>query len=79
MSRKQNVWVSPMGDGRWKVQREGAQRASKVTDRKAHAEQVGRGLAQQDGVNIIIQDRHGRIQQHDSYGNDPFPPRDIEH
>jgi hypothetical protein len=61
------------------VQREGSQRPSRVEDRKADAEQFGRDLARRDEVNVIVQGRDGRIQQHDSYGPDPAPPIDREH
>jgi hypothetical protein len=79
MTRTPNIWVSPRPDGRWEVQREGSQRPSKVEDRKADAEQLARDLGRQDGVEVIVQGRNGRIQQRESYGRDPFPPRDTEH
>jgi hypothetical protein len=79
MPKKSNVWVSPSGDGRWKVQREKAERASKITPTKAEAEQTARDLARRDQVELIIQSRDGTIQGRESYGNDPFPPRDTEH
>jgi len=79
MAKKPNVWVSPRPDGSWVVQREGAQRATRVENRKVDAERTARDLARRDGVEVIIQGRDGKIQGRDSYGNDPFPPRDTEH
>lgn len=76
---KKNVWVSPTGDGSWKVQREKSQRASKVTPTKAEAEKIARDLAKKDGVELIVQRQDGTIQEKDSYGGDPLPPRDTEH
>ena len=37
------------------------------------------GAQRRDGVEVIIQRGDGRIQGRESYGNDPFPPRDTEH
>lgn len=79
MANKRNIWVSPTRDGRWKVQREGGQRATLITDRKADAERAAREVGRRDQVEVIIQGRHGQIQQRESYGNDPMPPRDKEH
>jgi hypothetical protein len=78
MAGKKNVWVSPRGDD-WIVQREGANRASRVVHRKSEAEDIGRKIARREEVEIIIQRKDGRIQEKDSYGNDPNPPRDTEH
>jgi hypothetical protein len=75
---KPNVWVVRHPEG-WAVKREGADRASFVTDTKQVAEQLGRAIAQRQHVELITQDRHGRIQSKDSFGHDPIPPRDTEH
>lgn len=76
---KKNVWVSPRPDGKWAVQREGAERASRLEERKADAERAARDLARRESVEVIIQGGDGKIQARESYGNDPFPPRDTEH
>lgn len=78
MTKKGNIWVSPRGD-RWAVQREGSERASLLTPTKHEAVEAGRELAKQHGAELIVQGRDGRIQSRDSYGSDPFPPRDTEH
>lgn len=46
---------------------------------KAEAEQVGRALARQLRTEFVIKNQQGRIIDRDSYGNDPFPPRDRIH
>lgn len=79
MAKRRNVWVSPRPDGNWAVQREGAARASRVEECKADAERAARDLGRRDGVEVIIQGGNGKIQGRESYGNDPFPPRDTEH
>jgi hypothetical protein len=32
-------------------------------------------MARQDGVELIIQRKDGTIEERNSYGHDPFPPR----
>lgn len=72
---KKNVWVSPHAEG-WAAHREKSERASGVFPTKQEAKDYGRALARQDGVEVIVQRQDGTIQQRDSYGNDPCPPRD---
>lgn len=74
-----NIWVSPRPDGKWQVKREGSDRASRVVDHKTDAEKIARDMGRRDGVEVITQGRDGRIRSKDSYGRDPFPPRDTEH
>jgi len=78
MTKRRNVWVGPHTDG-WAVRRESSDRASKVFPRKEDAQDFGRSMAQRDRVELIVQRRDGTIQSKDSYGRDPFPPRDTEH
>ena len=78
MTRKSNIWVGHHADG-WAVRREGSDRASKVERRKVDAVDLGRSMAQRERTELIVQRKDGTIQSKDSYGRDPFPPRDIEH
>ncbi|UZW58922.1 DUF2188 domain-containing protein [Lysobacter enzymogenes] len=75
---KRDIHVVPHPDG-WAVKREGAERASSVHERKADAGEAGRDLARKDEVELVIHRRDGRIQDSDSYGNDPHPPNDEKH
>lgn len=70
-----NVHVVPHDDG-WAVRREGASRVSCTYDTQAEAADAGRGTAREDHVEFFLHGRNGRIRERDSYGNDPFPPRD---
>ena len=63
-------------DGKWAVKRDNAQRSSAVFERKVDAENRGRELARGLGAELIIHKLNGRIQNPNSYGNDPCPPRD---
>ena len=65
------IEVEPRPDGRWAVQKQGSQRASKVLDRKADAVTATRGQAKREGAELIVKDKQGKIQSRDSHGRDP--------
>ena len=75
---KKDVHVVPREDG-WAVRREGASRDSSHHDRKIDALDAGRRTAQRDRVELVSHGKNGRIQDSDSFGRDPFPPRDRKH
>lgn len=75
---KNNYSVGPHDDG-WQVKRDGADRASSVHDKKSDAVDAGRDLAQKSGGELRIKGADGKIQNSNSYGNDPCPPRDTKH
>lgn len=79
MAKKPNVWVTHRPDGNWNVIREGGKKPIRVTPTQKEANDIARQIAINNGVNRITQDRDGRIISHDSYGNDPNPPKDKEH
>ena len=77
---KRNPHIVPRSDvGGWAVQREGAGRASSLHDTQAEAIAEGRRMAQNERSELFIHGRDGRIRDRDSFGNDPFPPRDNKH
>ncbi|MBX3357314.1 MAG: DUF2188 domain-containing protein [Phycisphaeraceae bacterium] len=73
-----NYSVGPHEDG-WQVRRDGAHRASEVFQTKAPAIERGKELAKESGGELRIKGENGRIQNPNSYGNDPNPPRDRRH
>ena len=75
---KKDIHVVPREDG-WAVRREGAQRDSSHHDRKSHAMDAARDTARRERVEVVEHGKNGRIQDSDSYGNDPNPPRDKKH
>lgn len=75
---KRDYHVVPHQDG-WAVRREGSDRASSVHDTKQEALQNGRGLAQGARVELVIHGQDGQIQNSNSFGKDPNPPRDTKH
>lgn len=76
--KKSNVWVSPRDD-KYIVHRENSSRASAVTSTQAESNEIAKRIAQNEKVDRITQGRDGRIVSHDSYGNDPCPPKDTEY
>mgnify|MGYP000848132955 FL=1 len=73
-----NQWVVRHGD-KWAVKGKGNKRATKVTDTQKQAINVAKEIAQNQKSELIIQGRDGKIRSKDSYGNDPYPPKDKEH
>jgi hypothetical protein len=50
--------------------------ASIHTETKAEAVELGRKLCIKEGAELVIHGKDGRIQNSNSYGNDPHPPKD---
>jgi len=78
MARKKNIHTVPYGD-KWAVKEEGSERPLKTFDTKEQAVKYGRDVAKQKGTEHFIHGRDGRIQDRDSYGSDPHPPKDKKH
>ena len=76
---KENIHVLYRKDGMWEVKREHREKPSAVFDNQEKAIKEGRRTAKKDKVELVIHDSHNRIVDKDSYGNDPFPPRDKMH
>ena len=78
MGKKRDVHVVPHKDG-WATKREGASRAGSVHRTQSAAIDRGRQQAVRNKTELVIHRKDGRIRDSDSYGNDPFPPRDRKH
>ncbi|MFC6179991.1 DUF2188 domain-containing protein [Lactiplantibacillus daowaiensis] len=70
-----NQWVSPHGDG-WAVKGAGNSKATKVFTKKSDAVDFGKQVAKNQHSELIGQKKNGQINLKNSYGNDPFPPKD---
>lgn len=62
-------------NGGWDVKRGGGERASLHTDLKQYAVDLGREISRNQRTEFVIHGLNGRIQQSDSHGNDPYPPK----
>jgi len=78
VTKKQDIHVVPREDG-WAVKKEGNERASSVHDTKNNALEQAREQAKREKVEVVIHRKDGTIQDSDSYGNDPHPPKDRKH
>ena len=78
MSRKKDIHVVPHKDG-WATKKEGAGRAGSVHNTQQSAIERAKDQAKRDKTEVVIHRKDGRIRDSDSYGNDPFPPKDRKH
>lgn len=75
---KKDIHVVPH-EGGWATKKEGAERAGGVYDTKAEALEHGRNQAKREQVELVIHGKDGKIQDSDSFGRDPNPPKDQKH
>ena len=71
---KRSQHVVPHDRG-WAVKPAGGERASSVHDTQREAIDRGREIARNQGTELFIHGRNGRIRERDSHGNDPYPPQ----
>jgi len=67
--------VLPNPNGGWDVKKSGAEKASRHFDKKDDAVNAGRKISQNQKTELIIKGKNGQIQNRDSHGNDPYPPK----
>ena len=64
------IFVSPDEEG-WKVKVVGNQKASALCDTKAEAVERAKEIAQNQRLELLVQNLDGKIGWKNSYGNDP--------
>jgi len=62
--------------GAWAVRAEDAQKVTKIFGTKQDAVDYGRQIARHQRTELVVHGKNGQIQNKDSHGRDPFPPRD---
>ncbi len=62
-------------NGKWKVVRSGAERASGVFGTQDEAVRRATEIARTQRTELYIHGQDGRIRDRRSYGKDPFPPK----
>ena len=72
MGKNQHIVKHPEG---WAVKGEGNTKATVVTKTQEQAIDRGREIAKNQEAELLIHGRNGKIRDRDSYGNDPFPPK----
>ncbi|NUM73089.1 DUF2188 domain-containing protein [candidate division KSB1 bacterium] len=71
---KKNQHVVPVGN-QWGIRGSGNSRLTGIFDNQVDAIGSARKIAINQGSELIIHGRNGRIRERNSYGDDPFPPR----
>jgi hypothetical protein len=71
---KKGQHVVPSG-GKWSVRVAGAKRASGTFDTQKEAIDNAREKARQQGTELYIHGRDGRIRERSSFGRDSHPPK----
>lgn len=66
--------VVPKG-GKWAVRKAGASRASGTFKTQEAAIKEATRLAKNQGTELYVHGKDGRIRERNSYGRDPAPPR----
>lgn len=74
-----NIHVTHRSDGKWAVKGEGDEKASSLHETHHEAIEVARQLARNNKAELFIHDRENKIRNRDSFGRDPYPPRDTKH
>lgn len=60
---------------KWAVKGEGNSRATILTNTKQEAIDKAREISKNQGTELVIHNRDGKISQKDSHGNDTCPPK----
>jgi len=75
---KKNQHVVP-SKGKWAVRGAGNTKHTSMHETQSAAIEHARKIAKNQQSELVIHRRDGRIRDKDSFGNDPFPPRDNVH
>lgn len=73
-----NQHIVPVGSD-WGIRGEGNSKLTSLFGNKQDALSAGREIATNQQSELVIHGRDGRIQDKDSFGHDPMPPRDRKH
>ena len=80
MSQPKTHRVTPRSNGKWQFKTDGNARATAVTDTQREAIEAAKRVAHNQGGELIVHGKDGRIVSKDSINsNDPNPPKDKEH
>ena len=75
MPNNRNFLTQQRPDGKWESKREGAQRASKVTETQAEAWAYSTEKAKEHEGEAILKGKDHKIRDRRTYGTDPHPPK----
>ncbi len=69
-----NQHVVKHSDG-WAVKGAGNEKATRVKETQQEAIDIAKQIAKNQQSEMLIHRRNGKIRERNSYGNDPFPPK----
>ena len=72
---RKEIHVTKGQDGSWRVKQPDNQRASAICFTQAKAREVARGIAKNQGLEMVVHGVDGKIREKNTYKKDPFPPR----
>lgn len=75
MTPRKNQHVVKHADG-WAVKGAGNSKATKVVNTQQEAIGIAENIARNQRTDTKIHGRDGKIRAGNSYGNDPYPPKD---
>ena len=75
MATRKNQHVVKHADG-WAVKGAGNSKATRVTSTQSQAIKIAQDIARNKRTDTKIHGEDGKIRGGNSYGNDPFPPKD---
>ncbi|QSX24071.1 DUF2188 domain-containing protein [Priestia megaterium] len=67
--------VTPRKDEGWQVKGAGNSKATSIHDTQKEAIDAAKKIAKNQGQEVVIHGKNGKIRAKDSYGNDPYPPK----
>jgi len=76
LAKRTTHHVVPNPKGGWNVKKGGASKASRSFDKKDSATKYARNVSRNQGSELIIHKKDGRIQRTASHSKDPNPPKD---
>jgi hypothetical protein len=74
MGKSKSQHVVPNDSG-WAVKKGGSSKATTIVQTQEKAIEIAKGIAKQQGAELFIHGRDGKIRERNSYGNDSFPPK----
>jgi len=74
-NKNKSTHVVPNKEGGWDIKQNGSQRSSGHHDKKTDAVDRAREISQNQGTELYVHNKDGKIGRKDSHGNDPHPPK----
>lgn len=74
--RKKSIHVVHNPKGGWDTKKDNAKKASKHFDTKKEAGESAKKQGKREKTEVITHNKKGKIERRESYGNDPYPPKD---